>query len=372
MIEFIIHEDELDLYENELILERTLLNSNVAIDLFFCEKSNSINDTNNIEKFKNMIHRIIESFKAFMIKCREYLKLSLDKITERISDAYRVHKLTSIFKNFNRSIEKAKAAGMKSFEFIDVKALHKCLDNETIEYERAINNFIKSYIKRASPKDAEKMLMKFNEISEKYDNKFKDIINEKKEYSITEAKVVSFFLSDGNNEFTTIVNNYINNCKDIERLTLSTLNSLNEYSEDTGYIQNAKTLQQMIHNSCVHIRTHSVDCMVTVIQYGVPIVCAIDKLAHVKTEYVGDGDDGIPTYLKHDTSSEKRKNNRKKASKFAVGFAQGYKEVNKALVSDSRKNDIKDWKYSNDKSASPLSFDTVPNYQDDDKIKLRR
>ena len=344
IFESVIYKDEIDSCFTEIALERALNESSLLFDILYFENTN---DKSTTEKFKSMINKIIEAFKAFIIKCKDYLKNAVNKITNRITDAYTEYKLKDIFNSFDTSITKAEKLGIKSFKYIDMKALFNCLDDECNMYEKVINKFSRDYIKRGAPKDAEKMLHKFKEISEKYDTKLKSILNETKEFSIHEAKQIVIMMQNcksiGTGGYTNIVDKHTAMCDDIEKFMISTLKSLEKYSEETGYIQNAKTLQQMIHNSCVQIHTHSAECITSLIRHGIPIICNIDEIAHAKASNNSD-----------ETTSNKRELVRNIASTVSNTVGVYIDNTVKSEQKVARKNDVKDWKYT--KGESPLTF----------------
>lgn len=357
IFESVIYEEEIESYENEIALARALNDSYLLINMLYYENTN---DESKSEKIKNMIDRIIKSFKVFIIKCKDYLKSAIKKLIGRISDAYTEYKLKDMISKFDSSIAKAEKAGMKSFNFIDIKAMFNCLNDECNMYEKTIKKFTKEYIKHASPNSAEKMLNKFNEISVTYDTKLKDIFNNTKEYSINEAKDIVSMIekckSVKNGGYTDIVDRYMTVCDEVETLTINTLNSLNKYSEDTGYIQNAKTLQKMIHNSCIKLQVHSAECITAILKTAIPLICKIDSIAHTKFEDTGKvNDDGLKIYEKNDTSSDKHKEIRNTVSNVSEFIGTSSDIGLKSLRKVTRKNDIKDWKFT--KGESPLSFD---------------
>ncbi len=352
----IIYEEEINMYESEIALEKALNESEYLTSLIYFEKTESDKtDENN----KNIIDKVIKLFKAFINKCLEYIKNAITKIHDRIVSIYTEHKLKKLLENFNNKVDEAERKGLKSFIFVDLYALAKNLNDESNAYEKEIKSFAKSYIKNASPKDAEKLLKKFNSISEQYTARISDILKSPKEFHIKEAKKVVNILEkskDGkNNAYSIILDNHYKMCEEVEKLTENTISSLDKYSEDTGYVQNAKTLQQMIHNSCVRLHVHTSECITSMLKYGVPLITHIDKMYNTKMVYVDTDKDRIPTYLKTDTSSEIHKDIRNYTSKVTeyLGDVSGtkLKYVRKA----SRKNDIKDWKFT--KGESPLSFD---------------
>lgn len=350
MFDYIIYDEEIESYENEIALERALINSNLSIDLMYFENTSNIDDDTKLEKFKAMIQKIIEAFKTFMIKCKDYLKSAINKLLGRVQGVYTEYTLDQVLNDFDSKIEKAQSKGMKSFKFIDVHALYKCLQDESNEYTKIIKTFTKSYIKNGSPKDAEKVIKQYEDLSSNYNTKLKNILEMKKEYSIREARMVANVVKLNNKlrsgNFVDIIDKYKNTCQEIESLTIASLNSLNKYSEDTGYVQNAKSLQDIIHNSCIRLQTHSAECITAIISYGVPVLCSIDKLAHLRKD-----EDGKII----DISSDDRKSTRKVIENLSsVGTNMANAKLS-SIRKTSRKEDIKDWKFT--KGESPFTFD---------------
>lgn len=370
IVESVIYEEELDSCFAELALEKALNTSILLFDMIYFE---GMDDKTSSEKFKSLINRIIEAFKSFIIKCKDYLKAAVNKITGRVTDTLTEFNLKYVIQSFDASIAKAEKLGMKTFKFIDMKALLNCLDDECNMYEKAIKKFSREYIRRGAPKDAEKMLQKFNKISEKYDTKLKDILNEDKEFSIREAKHIVYMIQNCKSVrkggYTDIVDRYSAMCDDIEKITVGTLKSLNSYSEDTGYIQNAKTLQQMIHNSCVRIHTHSAECITAILRYGIPIICKIDKMAHTNDVDTGTVDkDGLRVYEVKDTSSPEHQRTRNIVSDVSKAIGDSAYNTIKSVRKVVRKTDIKDWKFT--KGESPLTFDRKRDLTDNEKIDI--
>lgn len=356
MLDLIIYDEELNFYETELSMERCLYETNLELDLLYCE---SYNDKSNNEKFKSIINKIIEMFKKFIQKCREYLKSVINKIIGRVNELYQEYKLKTILKNFDKSIANAEKQGIKKFKFIDITELQKCLEDESDEYEKEIKKFSRSYIKHANPKDAEKMIENIRDIDEKYSEKIHNIINNLKEYSINEAKKVANILEDCSDKsnskgFINIIKRYQNVCTETEQLVESTLKSLENYSEDTGYIQNAKTLKEMIYNSCIRLQSHTAEIITVILSYGIPIICFIDETINTKTIET-DSDDGTKINKDIDNSSLRHQKTRNIVSNISENLGYLTTAELKSVRKVSRKNDINSWK--NKKDDSPLSFD---------------
>ena len=240
IFDYVIYEEEIDFYEAELALERCSYETDLACDLLYCESDNDKSDDN---KKKNIIDKIIEMFKAFIEKCKKYLGLGINRIVDRVEESCTEHKIDDILKDYDNAIKTAEENGMKKFKFIEVNKLKDTLKSEADELEKAIKDFSKAYIKHGSPKDAEKMVNKIKSIGQEYEKKLNDIKSNPKEYSIKEAKKVFDALTDirkKDNDFTSILERYQKVCDETEKLVISALNSLDKYSADTGYIQNAK------------------------------------------------------------------------------------------------------------------------------------
>lgn len=357
ILEHFIYEEEINSYETELIMERALYESMLSVDMAYYESANM----STTDKITSLIKRAIEAFKAFMVKCRDYLKSAVKMLTGRVTEAYTEYTVRDVVANFDSYIVNAEKSGMKTFTFFDVKAIVRCLNDECDDYIKAIKNFQRAYIKRGAPKDAEKMLAKFDEIAEKHGAKLQEIINTKKTYSIREAKHIAHMINNSRSVkrggFIDVVDRFDTVCDEIETLTINTLNSLDKYSEDTGYIQNAKTLQQMIHNGCVRMKVHAGECVTALLTIGIPLMCHIDKLAHTKTVDTGAvTDEGLKIYVHKDTSSADRKYNRKLIESISSTAGNLSSANLKSLRKITRKNDLKDWEFT--KGESPLSFDS--------------
>lgn len=365
LLEPIIYEEELDSYENELLMEKALIESNMYIDLVCFESSD---DSSIGEKFAGLIHKIIEMFKAFINKCKDYLKSAISKITGRVASAYTEHKLRDLIKDFDKKLTIAERAGLKSFKSVDIEALYKCVDDEYNEFTDHVKKFVHVYIKRAAPKDAEKMVKKLQDISSKYDAEIRDIIDNPKEYSIREAKKLVAMLEktkeNSNGSFSDIAKKYASVCDEIERLTVNTLNSLKQYSEDTGYVQNAKTLQDIIRNSTIRLHTHSAECITVVLKYAIPTICHIDKIANTKNVVTGQvNKDGSDHTKKVDLSSPTHAAVRSSIGSVSEHLGSLSDIELKSIRKTSRSNDIRDWKYT--KGESPLTFDKNPVSKED-------
>lgn len=349
MDELVIYDEEIDFYETELAMERCLYESNLC-DLLYCESAND-------KSQKNIIDKIIETFKKFIEKCRKYIKLAIDKITGRVQQAYTTHKLNDILKNFDTAIKNAEKSGMTKFEFVNIDALKKCIKEEADAYEKVIKKFSKMYIISGSPKEAEKMIDKVKTVEFKYKKMLHDIISNPKTYSINDAKHIAQTIKeckDSNNAFIQILDRHIKICNETEDLVIGVLKSLDKYSEDTGYIQNAKSLKEIIHNASITLQSHTAEVVTTILKTGVGIICNIDEFVHTKKHEIEENDGNI-IKIKVDESSPQRK----KTREYIDGVAETLGSVADAGVKTvrkvSRKNDIKNWKSSRGKEL--LSFD---------------
>jgi hypothetical protein len=344
MCDLFIYEEEIHFYETELSLERCSYEIDLICDLLYCESSDDKSDDN---KFKTFINNIIKAFKTFFDKCRKYNKESVDKLTDRIGDALKTHKIDLILKDFDNALDNAQKAGLKSFEYMDINALKKLFKDEAYDLEKEINKFTKAYIAKCKPKDAENMVKNIKEIGQSYSKRIADVKSKKKKYSISSAKKISeeiAELKNANSEFAQIINRYQTVCDDTEKLVVNTLESLDKYSAESGYVQNAKSLKDVVHNSLLGIRSHATDITTSIVSTWIPIMLDISRYGPE-----------VPKIAK--TVKDRYKETIKRAKEDAISGNKDQRSVSERFKDDYKK-DMDNIK-KQDENTKPSKTDTV-------------
>lgn len=258
-------------------LEHAFLDSCLECDMIMMESS-SQNDT---EK-NGIVQRLIHSFKAFIKKCMDLIQTTIDKITKKVSDKVIENNLNSIIKNFPTTLKKCKDKGITSFKYYDMEALRKIIIDEAKAYEKVLRGFSNKYIYAgAKPEYAEKFLNELEKIKKKFDGLIKNASNDIKVYNIKDAEKVAQMLQKcrvkGRDGYTDVLSMYKETIKRESDHAISIIESLDKYSEETGYVQNAKTYQQMIQNTVIYMQRHVADITSNLIFYGIPLLCELDK-----------------------------------------------------------------------------------------------
>ena len=366
MFESYIYEEEIGFYQAELALEKVMIETDLTLDTVYFESKDESDDSDEKKesKMKKIFDTIIDTVKKFVKEVKEFLHKSNDKVVDRIYDAQVAAKIDNAFlSRFNNAIAKAEKNGMTTFKFFDIEKLMDYLKGETQEYKDLINEFMNKYMKSGSPKDAEKMLAKFKKIYVGYSKKVNDLYLEEnfKTYKIKYAEKIldqfRYTKKGKPGEFSAIYDEYLDMCDHVENVIYKTYSSLDEYSEETGYIQNAKTLKALVHNSCVNIQVHVADASSKLIRYGIPLLTYIDKKANTEDLVLLDKDGNPVARLKNDTSSYERKKARESLAVIGKrGGAMTDAEL-KSLKKISRKKDLA--ALNDDDNDTPLKFDRL-------------
>ena len=350
IFESVIYEEEIDFYETELALERCSYETDFACDLLYCESDND--KSNN----KNIIDKFIDMFKTFIEKCKKYLNLAIDKITGRVQDSYKEHKLDKLIDNLDEYIKEAESVGIKSFKFVDMYELEKCLIDESTTYKKIVKKFTKEYIVTGLPIFAEKMVKNVKKTSEEYKKKISDLLNNPKDYSVKKAKIMAESLkkcNDKKGSFIEILNDYKKVCDETESLVIGAVKSLDKYSKDTGYIQNSKALKDILHNTSIVLQTHTAEVVTALVKYSTIGLCKLDEKINTKTIEYNDKNDKPKTIIVDKTSDKSL------GRKVTTNVIDTIDRLASSEISSvrkvSRKNDIKNWKSSGGKKE--LSFD---------------
>ena len=331
MSELIYNDSEIyfEYADSVYALEHAFLDSCLECDMIVMESS-SQNDPEKIGTAQRLIH----SFNAFIKKCIELIETAIDKITGKVSEKIIENKIDSIVNNFSKNLTICKEKGITSFEYYDMEEVRKSIMDEAKAYEKLLKGFSNTYIKRgAKPQSAEKFLVQLEKTEKKFDELLKSALSDIKVYDIKHAEKVAITLQKckvrGRDGYTDILTVYKTTVKRESDHAIAIIESLDKYSEETGYVQNAKTYQQTIQNTVIYMQRHVAEITTALIKHGIPLLCKIDKLRHTKEVYIGNYEvDGkmLNHYTKADTSSEKRKKIRDDISNIAnyVGSVADY------------------------------------------------
>ena len=297
-------------------LEHAFLDSCLECDMIMMEAGE------NTQAKIGVVQRLIYSFKEFIKKCIDLISTAIDKITKKVSDKAIENNLDSIIKNFPTTLKICKEQGIESFEYYDMETLRKIIMDEAKAYEKLLRGFSNKYIySGAKPQSAEKFLSELDKIEKKFDDLLKKTLSDIKVYNIKDAEKVARMLQKcrvkGRDGYTDVLSMYKETIKRESDHAISIIESLDKYSEETGYVQNAKTYQQMIQNTIIYMQRHTAEITSNLIKHGIPLLCKLDKMIHTKEVYQGrfkvDGK-MLNHYTIDDTSSQERKETRETIS----------------------------------------------------------
>lgn len=142
-------------------------------------------------KLKAIINKIVDGIKEFFKKIYEFIKSAIKKLKGEVTEVYTKHQLRELMEDFQDKVENAEKRGVQHFKFIDIDALYKCFEEENVAYSKILMDFAsKRFFINLTQNDLDKLPKEVDEIREKYEKKLLEILNNKKEYSIREARLL--------------------------------------------------------------------------------------------------------------------------------------------------------------------------------------